>query len=173
MERLRRICACRPGGHRHGPGPRLRGRTSAARQVKDHAVAQIEPQFEAARAAEFERAGVDEADRAPSPARQDCVLGSPSRLRQRRKLDSLSPSRAQNGSIPRPLAANRAKTVSHSWRLRRRHLLLVAVALVTAGSSLMNVGGIVPRGREAGRRTPLSDRLRSSNCSASSITACA
>jgi len=26
-------------------------------------------------------------------------------------------------------------------------LLLVAVALVTAGSSLMNVGGIVPRGR--------------------------
>jgi hypothetical protein len=111
--------------------------------VKDHAVAQIEPQLEATRAAEFERAGVDEAawlDRRWAAGRTAGGASSPSRLRQRRKLDSLSPSRTQKGSIPRPLSANRANTVCHSWRLRRRHLLLVAVALVTAASSLVNCG---------------------------------
>ena len=66
--------------------------------MKDHAVAQVEPQFEATRAAEFERAGVDEAS-GLHRRRGGCVLGSPSRLRQRRKLDSLSLA-AQNGSIP-------------------------------------------------------------------------
>lgn len=68
----------------------------------------------------------------------------PSRLLQRRKLDSLSPSRTQNGSIPRPLAANRASTACHSSRPRRRHLLLRAIALVTLCSSRLNMGRIVP-----------------------------
>jgi len=88
----------------------------------------------------------------PDPGRAAGVWVS-SRILQRRKLDSLRPPRTQNGSIPRPLAANCAKTVSHSWRLRRRHLSLVAVALVTADSSLMNVGGIVVRGRGREKNT--------------------
>ena len=72
---------------------------------------------------------------------------SPSTLHQHRKVDSLSPSRTQKGSTPNPLLANRANTVCHSWRLRRRHLSLLAVTLLTAAASLMILGGIVPRGR--------------------------
>jgi hypothetical protein len=42
----RRIYACPPGGHRHAPGPYLRGRTSAANQMQGQAVAEVELEFD-------------------------------------------------------------------------------------------------------------------------------